>query len=94
MRSCGAAGPREAGAIFIKIDHRDGTASLYGPAPQALFGQGGDERRFTRVLTAVAPLDVEERMRREIRFDSDLWLVEIDTDQDRHFLDIAPEDPA
>lgn len=87
-------GAAEAGAIFVKVDHRDGTASLYGPAPQALLGEGADERRFTRVLTAVTPLDVEERMRREIRFDSDLWLVEIDTGQDRHFLEIAPEDPA
>jgi hypothetical protein len=91
MRRRGAA---EAGAVFVKVDHRDGTASLYGPAPQALFGEGVDERRFTRVLTTVTPLEVEERMRREIRFDSDLWLVEIDTDQDRHFLEIAPEDPA
>jgi hypothetical protein len=87
-------GAAEAGAIFVKIDHRDGTASLFGPAPQALIGEGAGERRFTRVLTVATPLEVEERMRREIRFDTDLWLVEIDTGQDRHFLDIAPEDPA
>ncbi len=86
-------GAAEAGAIFVKIDHRDGTASLYGPAPQALVGGSGDERQFTRVLAAVTPLEVEERMRRELRFDSDLWLVEVDTPGDRHFLDVAPEEP-
>jgi hypothetical protein len=85
-------GAAEAGAIFVKVDHRNGTASLYGPAAQALLHEGADERLFTRLLGAVAPLDVEERMRREMRFDSDLWLVEIDTREDRHFLDLAPED--
>jgi hypothetical protein len=87
-------GAAEAGAVFVKVDHRDGTASLYGPAAQALIGGSGGERLFTRLLGAVTPLDVEERMRREMRFDPDLWLVEIDTSGDRHFLDIAPEDPA
>ena len=86
-------GAAEAGAIFVKVDHRDGTASLYGPAPQSLFGESADERLFTRVLAGVTPLDVEERMRREIRFDPDLWLVEIDTSEDRRFLDLAPENP-
>ena len=27
-------GAEEAGAIFIKVDRLDGTADLYGPAPQ------------------------------------------------------------
>jgi hypothetical protein len=86
-------GAAEAGAVFVKIDHRDGTASLYGPAPQSLVGEGAGERLFTRILAGVTPLDVEERMRREMRFDSDLWLVEVDTRDDRHFLDIPAEDP-
>ena len=36
-------GAEEAGAIFIKIARLDGTAELYGPAPQAAF----DEARPT-----------------------------------------------
>lgn len=83
-------GSPEAGAIFVKVDHLDGTASLYGPAPQ-LFLEDGDERLFSPILQGVTPLDVEERMARELRFDSDLWLVEVDDRQGRHFLDLAPE---
>ena len=30
-------GAEEAGAIFIKINRLDGTADLYGPAPQSAF---------------------------------------------------------
>jgi hypothetical protein len=37
------------------------------------------------------PLDVEERMQRELRFDSDLWLVEVDDRAGRHFLELAAE---
>ena len=87
LRKRGAA---EAGAIFVKVDHLDGTASLYGPAPQ-LFVEDTSERLFAPILQGVMPLDVEERMAKELRFDSDLWLVEVDDRQGRHFLDLAPD---
>lgn len=83
-------GAAEAGAIFIKVDRLDGTASLYGPAPQ-LFLDDGTDRLFTAVLRDVTPLDVEERILREIRFDSDLWLVEIDSREGLHFLELAAD---
>jgi hypothetical protein len=88
LRKRGAA---EAGAIFVKVDHLDGTASLYGPAPQLFLDESG-ERLFMPVLKGVTPLDVEERMTRELRFDSDLWLVEVDDRAGRHFLDLASND--
>jgi hypothetical protein len=69
-------GAREAGAIFIKLDRLDGTAALYGPAPQSLAEDDG-ERRFQLLIDA-DPLAVEDRVDRELRFDSDLWLVEIE----------------
>jgi hypothetical protein len=84
-------GAAEAGAVFVKVDHLDGTASLYGPAPQ-LFVDDSGERLFMPVLQAVTPLDVEERMTRELRFDTDLWLVEVDDRAGRHFLDLASND--
>ena len=86
-------GAAEAGAIFVKVDRLDGTADLYGPAPQALMAEAEDlgERRFTSVLAGGTPLDVEERLTREIRFDSDLWILEIDDREGRHFLDLAEE---
>ncbi len=88
LRKRGAA---EAGAIFVKVDHLDGTASLYGPAPQLFLDDSG-ERLFAPVLQNATPLDVEERMTRELRFDPDLWLVEVDDRQGRHLLDLAPGD--
>jgi hypothetical protein len=83
-------GSPEAGAIFVKVDRLDGTADLYGPAPQALFeAEDSGDRRFTALITGGTPLDIEERLTKEIRFDSDLWIIEIDTREGRHFLELA-----
>jgi len=84
-------GAAEGGAIFVKVDRLDGTAALYGPAPQAVFGSGDTERLFAPVLEGTSP-DVEDRIRREMKFDPDLWLIESDDRQGRHFLDLAPQD--
>jgi hypothetical protein len=87
LRKRGAA---EAGAVFVKVDRLDGTACLYGPAPQVFLDDSGD-RLFSAVLMDAPPLDVEERMVRELKFDPDLWLVEVDDRTGRHFLDLASE---
>lgn len=81
-------GAAEAGAVFLKVDRLDGTADLYGPAPQALVEDRGD-RLFTPLMQAAAPPDVEARLAREGRFDPDYWLIEIDDRAGRHLLDIA-----
>lgn len=80
-------GAREAGAIFVKLDRLDGTAALYGPAPQALADDDG-ERRFQLLIDA-DPLSVEDRVERELRFDSDLWLVEIENRAGDARLDVV-----
>lgn len=86
MRRRGAA---ESGSIFVKVDHLDGTADLYGPAPQSMIEDSAGERRFAALMTGECIPDVEERMRREIKFDSDLWLIEIEDRKGRSFLTLA-----
>jgi len=85
-------GAEEAGAIFVKISRLNGTAALYGPAPQSAFDEArpGD-RRFVPVLSAdFAPdADVETRLVREAKFDPDVWVVEVEDRAGRHFLDLA-----
>jgi hypothetical protein len=86
-------GADEAGAVFIKISRLDSTATLYGPAPQAVFDSAQPtERKFTIVLGREAPVseaDIEARLVREIRFDPDIWVVEVEDRAGRHFLDEA-----
>lgn len=87
-------GAAEAGAVFIRVDRLDGRVALYGPAPQTAFGEGETERRFVR-LHADETIDVprsEERIAKELRFDPDLWIVEVEDRQGRTFL--LPEETA
>jgi len=83
-------GAEEAGAIFIKLNRLDGAAELFGPAPQALFDEAHpSDRAFTRSLgdAPVPEQKVEERLAREIRFDPDAWIIEVEDRAGRHFLD-------
>jgi hypothetical protein len=82
-------GAEEAGAVFIKVSRLDGTAALYGPAPQSAFDEARPaDRLFTLVLGAGAPeSDVEAKLARETRFDPDLWIVEVEDREGRSFLD-------
>jgi hypothetical protein len=84
-------GAEEAGAIFIKVSRLDGTAVLYGPASQTAFDEARPvDRFFTAVLGGVQPApdaDIETRLAREIRYDPDLWIIEIEDRAGRNFLD-------
>jgi hypothetical protein len=84
-------GAEEAGAVFILVNRLDGTAVLYGPAPQSAFDEAQPaDRMFTPVLGASAPVpatEAEARIAREIKFDPDVWLVEVEDRAGRHFLD-------
>jgi len=85
-------GAEEAGAIFIKINRLDGTGVLYGPAPQSAFEERASYHLFSIVLGAATPApdaEIEARLLREIRFDPDVWIVEVEDRQGRHFLDAA-----
>lgn len=80
-------GAEEAGAIFIKVSKLDGSADLYGPAPQTAFDDEPVDRLFAASMTGVPEADVEAKLAKEIRFDPDLWLVEVEDRAGRHFLD-------
>ncbi|HSI42437.1 MAG TPA: DUF1491 family protein [Xanthobacteraceae bacterium] len=87
-------GAEEAGAVFVKVAPLDGTAALYGPALPSLDALPDDavDRRFRTLVPPGRPEgEAEARMAREIGFDSDLWLVEIEDRAGRCFLDLADE---
>ncbi len=87
-------GADEAGAIFVAVDRLDGSTDLWGPAPQTDFGETmtGD-RRFERLHARFPRADLQARIASERRFDGDLWLVEVEDRQARHFIEPPPQDP-
>src|SRR3954470_15652737 len=83
-------GAEEAGAIFIKVSRLDGTADLYGPAPQSAFDEARpSDRAFSAALKdlPVPEAEVESYLARQLRFDPDLWIVEVEDRAGRHFID-------
>jgi hypothetical protein len=83
-------GAPEAGAIFVKIDRLDGTAALFGPAPQSEL-KDGEDRLFTKLHREewIDSVEAERRLATEIRFDPDVWIVEAEDREGRCFLDIV-----
>ena len=78
----------------MKVDHLDGRATLYGPAPQssAVEPRPGVERMFARAHSGewIDSGAAEERLKREIAFDPDVWIVEVENGAAGAWLDLAP----
>ena len=84
-------GAEEAGAVFVKVALLDGNAMLYVPAPQTVYDDSRPIERFFMPMSK-EPLpepSVEERLQKEVRFDPDAWIVEIEDRAGRHFLDLS-----
>ena len=84
-------GTEEAGAVFVRVSRLDGTSDLFGPAPQSEFEAAETAgRAFVASLsTQSAPdPDVEVYLARQIKFDSDIWIVEVEDRAGRNFLDV------
>jgi hypothetical protein len=83
-------GADEAGAVFIKVSRLDGTADVFGPAPQSAFDEARpSDRVFIRALKAqpASEADAEAYLARQIKFDPDIWIVEVEDRAGRSFLD-------
>jgi hypothetical protein len=88
-------GAEEAGAVFVKLAKLDGTAVLFSPAPQSTFDESRpNDRAFVASLGKDKPVpdaDVEAALRREMKFDPDVWIVEVEDRAGRSFLDNVVE---
>jgi len=85
-------GAEDAGAIFIRIDRLDGTSDLFGPAPQSEFDAIRDtDRAFSLCLNELPATDaaVEAYLTREVKFDPDVWIVEVEDRAGRNFLNLV-----
>ena len=77
-------GDPDAGTIFVKTRRPDGAAALYGPTPET--DEGIRRWRMLMAEAEGAEPAVDTRLAREIEFDPDLWVIEIEDREGRHFL--------
>ena len=85
-------GAEEAGTVFLVIDRRNGSFDLYGPAPQSAFSGRPTDRMFSLLAREVSEEATRARMEQEIRFDPDLWQIDIEDREGRAFAELAPDD--
>jgi hypothetical protein len=83
-------GAEEAGAVFIKVSRLDGAAEVFAPAPQTAFDEARpSDRAFIRALKTepATEADTEAYLARQMKFDPDIWIVEVEDRSGRSFLD-------
>jgi hypothetical protein len=85
-------GAEEAGAVFVRISRLDGTSDLFGPAPQSAFDAAPSAARaFSPSFDTLPAADatVDAYLARELKFDPDIWIVEVEDRKGRNFLDVV-----
>jgi hypothetical protein len=82
-------GDARAGSVLVKALHRrEDFARLYAEATR-----GDGERVWMQPVASTAEADLDAYIARAARVDPDLWVVEIDDAQGRHFLTEPVEAP-
>jgi hypothetical protein len=76
-------GAEEAGAVFVIVNHLDGSFHLLGPAPGPSTDDWGERRWMIEAEPPARQGDVDAILAKRLRADPDLWIVEI---EDRHGL--------
>lgn len=74
-------GAEEAGAIFVVINHLDGTYDFLGPPPGPATNPDGERVFFKELATATAWDQLRETIQRKQKFNSDIWVVEVEDRQ-------------
>lgn len=71
-------GAEEAGAVYVIVNHLDGTFHFFGPAPGPSHDEEG-ERRWVEELNFPATMEqIDALLDRKRRFDPDIWVVEVE----------------
>jgi hypothetical protein len=80
-------GDPRAGAVLVKaVNRSDGTVRLYAEATRA----DGD-RIWMQPVASTDEAELDAYVQRSLRIDPDLWVVEIEDREGRHFLTEAVE---
>jgi hypothetical protein len=82
-------GAEEAGVVFLKINRLDGTIEVLSPS-QKINSEGELERVWARPMgDRTTEEEAAGYFARQVKFDPDLWIVEIEDRQGRNFVDDA-----
>lgn len=84
-----ARGNAEAGAIYIVVNHLDGSHDIFAPPPGPAVDEDG-ERHFEKASPSALPwADVKDWLERRRKSDSDIWIIEAEDRDGQAGLKIA-----
>ena len=85
------AGDEHRGDVLVKVARLDGTAAVYAPS----MNMEGERIFLDLIVQGIGPeeRDVDAYVKKARERDRDLWVVEIEDRQGRHFLTEAVEGP-
>lgn len=85
-------GAAEAGAVYVVINRLDGTVMVLGPPPGSAIDETG-ERLWSEVIPPVtSSAEVTSFIARLVKFDPDIWVVEVEDRSGTAGLAIRPAD--
>ena len=77
--------------MHVIVNHLDGTCHLLGPAPGEAYDELGDRRWIAEITPPQTLADAMALLERRIRFDPDLWMVEVEDRKGMAGLTPTPE---
>jgi len=81
-------GDEDAGAVYIKVNRLDGTARLFGPSPGGSWGGGTPQTWMAHMDGSdVSEKTVDDFLNRQVQFDCDIWIIEVEDKKGQHCLD-------
>lgn len=90
-------GEATAGAIYIKISRLNQTAQLYSPAPLFMIEEQSHQINQTNDIdrcwlsefgnAPISEFEIDAFLKKQAEYDADIWVIEIEDPEGRHFLD-------
>ena len=71
-------GAAEAGAVYVIVNHLDGTLHLFGPAPGPGLDESGDRRWAEEIPYPANQQAIDTLLARRTASDPDIWVIEIE----------------
>jgi hypothetical protein len=71
-------GAAEAGAIYVIVNHLDGTFHFFGPAPGPAYDRQGERRWFEELPFPASQEAINRVLAKRTLSDPDIWVVEIE----------------
>lgn len=71
-------GAAEAGAVYVIVNHLDGTFHLFGPAPGPAYDDDGERRWYEELAFPASQEAIDRLLAKRAKADPDIWIVEIE----------------